>query len=62
MPDPEDQEVEEEHQEVEPSPTPDHEPADPHQAPLDDDEDSKFLERSDRRREAAERRLSRRGD
>jgi hypothetical protein len=53
----EQQPTEEHDVEVEPNPEPEPEPSDPHEGPLDDDEDGRFLRRDDpRRRDAEERR------
>jgi hypothetical protein len=40
--------------EIDPTPEPDAEPADPHQGPLDDDDDARFLRREDPRRKRIE--------
>jgi hypothetical protein len=44
---------------VEPGPEPDHERSDPHQPPLDDDEDARYLDPADPRRLDVERRRGR---
>lgn len=45
--------------EVDPNPEPVPEPSDPHEGPLDDDEDARFLRRDDPRRLEIERRRGR---
>ena len=45
-----------ERREIDPRPEPDEEPSDHHRGPLDNDEDGRFLDRDDPRRQAAEER------
>jgi len=50
------------HEWPDPAPDPEHELADPHRPPLDDDEDGRWLRPEDERRLNAERRRGRRFD
>ena len=45
---------EENDQEVDPNPEPEEEPSDPHRGPLDDPDDSRFLDKEDARRKAVD--------